>query len=89
MPFKEGNTGRPKGAINKQTRDIKAVIAHLIERLQDGKLDEMLDTLFIDKPDVVLNFIAKIAPKDLTIKGEIIHHPIAEELKKLRESREK
>ena len=69
MPFTKDNPmpgpGRPKGSENKKTRDIKEVIEYLVDALQDGELDTMLTQLLADKPEAVLAFIGKIAPKKL------------------------
>ena len=90
MPFEKGGEpgpGRPIGKENKKTRDIKEVVSHLVSSLENGRLDDMLEQLFIDKPEAVLNFIAKIAPKDLNIQADIKSNPLAEALKALREKK--
>ena len=93
MPeFKKGQSGnpkgKPKGTLNKQTREIKEVINHLVSAMSKGELNDMLKTLFRDKPEAVLGFLAKIAPKDLTINStEDSVNPIAEQIRLLRESK--
>lgn len=54
-PFQRGNTGRPKGAKNKQTVEIREMARRLVndaayrralkKRLQDGELSPPMETL--------------------------------------------
>lgn len=62
------NKGRKPGVPNKQTREIKEVINYLVSALKDGDLDDMLEKLKEEKPEAVLSFLAKIAPKETTVK---------------------
>jgi hypothetical protein len=81
-----GNTaGRPKGSQNKITRQVKDVINKLLECLTDEDILSLYAELRDKKPEVLLNFIGKIAPKDLNVKTDFKLSPLAEELKKLRE----
>ena len=90
--FEKGKSGNPSGkkpgTLNKDTREIKDVINHLVKALNDGKLNSMLEQLLIDKPEAVLSFLGKIAPKDLTITGDIkVNNPIAHQIQLLREEK--
>jgi hypothetical protein len=72
MPFtsenQPENRGRKPGVPNKKTREIQEIVDTLLSALTDGKLDAMLEQLLIDKPEAVMSFIAKIAPKETTVK---------------------
>lgn len=67
MPkFKPANSGRPKGTLNKVTREIRAVIGEMVDYLGDPvKLRDMMDRLVADRPEVVVNFLARVAPRDM------------------------
>jgi hypothetical protein len=72
--FIEGNKcgkGRPKGSQNKITRDIKEVINKFLEYLTDDKIKDIAERVDSVKPEVLINFVSKIAPKDLNISGEL------------------
>jgi len=62
------NRGRKPGVPNKKTREIQEIVDTLLSALTDGKLDAMLEQLLIDKPEAVMAFIAKIAPKKTTVQ---------------------
>jgi hypothetical protein len=65
--FKAGNPGRTKGTQNKMTREIRAVIGEMVDYLGDPvTLREMMDRLVKDRPEVVMNFLARVAPRDMT-----------------------
>jgi hypothetical protein len=85
--FKEGNkqgAGRPKGSLNKQTRLIKDVINKLLECSTDDDIQDIYDYLKAEKPEALLAFYAKIAPKKMNVETEFKNSPLADELKKLR-----
>ena len=67
MPkFKTANSGRPKGTPNKVTREIRAVIGEMVDYLGDPvTLRDMMDRLVKDRPEVVVNFLARVAPRDM------------------------
>lgn len=71
MPFKKGakpGPGRPEGSPNKIDRDIKQVISEMVTRI--GQPEEMDKIMREAKSDTKLNFLAKVAPKDMKITGE-------------------
>ena len=85
--FKPGEGGRPKGAPNKITRDIKEVIRVILARLTDVKLHGLVDKLYEDKPEAISALLGKLAPKDLTIRDNTERkNPYAEALKKPKEA---
>ena len=63
--------GRKKGTKNKITREIKDVINKLLECSTDDDIKGIYDELRKDKPEVILNFWGKIAPKVLDLSGKI------------------
>ena len=67
MPkFKPANSGRPKGTPNKVTREIRAVIGAMVNHWGDPvKLRDMMDRLVKERPEVVVNFLARVAPRDM------------------------
>ena len=75
MPILKGQSlnpnGRPKGIPNKQTTEIKQVINTAITYLsKEGKLENILDNLTKNKPEVLLQFISKVAPKTLFVEDQ-------------------
>lgn len=83
--------GRPKGALNKENQQIKEVVSTIIEFIQRGEnMQTMLNDLMVNKPDVLINFIAKVAPKDIYLnKGssEYTPNPLFEILQQMREDK--
>jgi hypothetical protein len=85
--FKSGesgnNAGRPKGSKNKMTVEIKAVVDKILNYINDDEqLQVILDDIKNNKPEVYLNFVAKLAPKDLNVKTDIAKNPLLEKLAK-------
>jgi hypothetical protein len=76
--------GRKKGSRNKMTVEIKEVINKLVNCINND-LDEIYNGVKEDQKNVLVNFLGKIAPKDLNIKAEVKSSPMSEEIKKLRE----
>jgi hypothetical protein len=66
-----GGSGRPKGAVNKATRDIRYIISKILENVSDDDIKEMMGNIKTKKQEVLLSFLGKIAPKKLTVDGEI------------------
>ena len=84
--FKEGNkqgAGRPKGSENKFTREVKDVIQRLLNCMTDKDLQEIYLHLKTEKPETLINFIGKIAPKDLNIKGDVKTSKLSESIERL------
>ena len=72
MPVKKGQVlnpkGRPKGAISKTNADIKAVINKAVNWINDPvRFNEIMANVAENQPQVLINFLAKLAPKDLNI----------------------
>lgn len=62
--------GRPPGAENKATRDIKEVVQSMVDYLGDKeRLQAIMDNVAENKPEVIVNFMAKICPKDINLGG--------------------
>jgi hypothetical protein len=60
--------GRPPGAENKDTREIKAVVRDMVAYLgQNDRIQKVMDKVCEDQPQVVLNFLAKVCPKDINL----------------------
>lgn len=58
MPFQPGNPGKPKGAMNKISRDVKDCVGLFLQaKLKD--LDYLYDSL---EPEQKLEFISKVFP---------------------------
>jgi hypothetical protein len=89
MGFEKGREktgGRQKGTQNKITRDIKEVVNKFLEYLTDDKIKDIAERVDSVKPEVLINFVSKIAPKDLNISGELKKSPLSESIDKLLES---
>jgi hypothetical protein len=86
--FEKGHklaTGRPKGSLGKATRQLKEIQQKLLECYTDDDVESIYSQLKRDKPEALLNYIAKIAPKDLTVEvRENIDSPIAKAIQELR-----
>jgi hypothetical protein len=84
--FEEGNkkgAGRPKGAENKFTREVKDVIQRLLNCMTDEDLKEIYTHLKTEKPETLISFIGKIAPKDLNIKGDVKTSKLSDSIQRL------
>jgi len=68
------------------TRDIKDVIQTVLQNINDVDIEEIITYLKAEKPEALLSFIGRIAPKDLNVKGEISTQPIAISVKDLKNS---
>lgn len=63
--------GRPKGSINKEKREIHEVIKSLVNYLGDEEtLFDLVDEVRKKNPAVLINFLARVAPKDLAISAK-------------------
>jgi len=69
MRYKKGESGnpngKPKGAVNKITRDMKELHEKIIVAIQ--KEVGIENIIMKCKPDTVLSYIAKVMPKDMNI----------------------
>jgi hypothetical protein len=84
---KEGNKtgGRQKGTPNKMTIEVKTVVNKILQYInEDDKLQAILDDIKINKPEVYVNFVAKLAPKDLNVRTEPIDNELLQSLRDLR-----
>jgi hypothetical protein len=74
MSFEKGHVkvgGRQAGTPNKATRDIRYIISKILENVSDDDIKEMMGNIKTKKQEVLLSFLGKIAPKKLTVDGEI------------------
>lgn len=74
MAFEKGNKhgkGRPTGSENKATRDIRYIVNKILENVTDKDITTIMTEIKTEKPEALLSFIGKIAPKKLTVDGEI------------------
>jgi hypothetical protein len=88
MPFEKGakpGPGRPPGCDNKATRDIKEVVQSMVDYLGDKeRLQAIMDSVAANKPEVIVNFMAKICPKDINLGNQdgkpfvVVRFPIKE-----------
>jgi hypothetical protein len=63
--------GRPPGAENQTTREIKAVVQSMVDYLGDhDRLQAIMDAVAASKPEVIINFMAKICPKDINLANK-------------------
>jgi hypothetical protein len=72
MPFKKGNSGRPKGAVNKTTATAKQAFQLAFDKLGGW---ERLSKWAIEDPDNLKTFYtlyARLIPTDVTTGGERI-----------------
>ena len=67
VPGNPGGPGRPKGQEDQKTIEIKQVIREMVSRL--GQPEEMDLIMRECKADTKLNFLAKVAPKNMEISG--------------------
>lgn len=77
MSFEKGHkkhpgAGRPKGSENKITREVKSVIQFMVNHIGDpDAMRERLDRIDAHHPEVLVHFMAKVAPKELNVKGDV------------------
>jgi hypothetical protein len=85
--FEQGESGnkagRPKGSQNKMTRQVKDVINKLLECFTDADIKKLYNKLKDKKPDTLINFLARIAPKDLNVKGEFRKSELSKSINEL------
>ena len=66
--FGKGNPGRPKGAVNKTTADLKAAIMRAFDKAGG---DEWLVSLSTENPQAFATLLGKLIPRDLKIDGDL------------------
>ena len=67
--FRKGNPGRPEGATNKITRDIKEIHDQILAVIQDEiTVEELIKNC---KKEVILTYLAKTMPKDYNVNTNI------------------
>ena len=59
------NAGRKAGSLNKQTQEIKEVISYILELSTKERIEKAVLKLWDKRPDTMLGFISRIAPKQL------------------------
>lgn len=61
--------GRPKGGHNKITGDIKSIIKRILEYIESDHITipSLIEELWEKDPRTILNFIAKVSPRNLDI----------------------
>lgn len=64
-PFQKGNTGKPKGAVNKTTRLVKDVFAQVFDDLQKDKKANLLQWAK-ENPTEFYKLSSKLIPIQLT-----------------------
>ena len=90
MRFEKGNKlskGKPKGTLDKKTVEIKEVINKMVQWINDPvRFEEMMINVMESQPHVLVNFLAKIAPKDINLNTDLPkHNPMLENMIKIRE----
>jgi len=92
MPFTKdkptAGPGRPKGLQNKTNQDIKQLISKTVKWIANKeRFEQIMADVAEKKPDVLINFLAKVAPKDLNIDiGEKKDNPILEGIISMRKN---
>mgnify|MGYP000273982914 CR=1 FL=1 len=83
--------GRPKGAISKANAEIKEVINNMVNWINEPvRFKEIMLRVAANKTEVLVNFLAKIAPKDINLNlDEVKANPVLENMKKIRLELEK
>lgn len=76
--FKEGNKGRPHGAVNKSTRIVKEVFADVFSKLQDDDKAK-LETWAKENPTEFYKLASKLIPVQLAGDAE---NPVAVDIAK-------
>ena len=71
--FEKGNSGKPKGAVNKLTKTVKERVLEVFNELQDDPTANLLDWAK-GEPTEFYKIAAKLIPADINAKvdGKII-----------------
>ena len=92
MSFEKGISGNPKGkprgTLNKENAQIRDVIQKCLNWIDRGdNLNTLLSDVAKNNPSVLLNFLARIAPRDLSIKlNEPMNNPVLEQITLMRKA---
>lgn len=92
MPFTKGQVanpkGRPKGIPNKANQELKKFIENTLEFVNDKERFQTIMANVAEKqPQVFLNFIAKIAPKDLHIhQDNKAENPVLKQITEMKQA---
>jgi hypothetical protein len=93
MATKDGKKtgGRQKGTKNKYTKLIREKILELTQCFTPEDIKAVYKDLKEKKPEALLHFLAKVAPKSLDVDMDmnVEPSPMAKEIKKLREAHAK
>jgi len=81
MPFKKGNKGKPQGAVNKVTQDIRSKFQQLLDGISVVQMsDDLMEMDPKDRMNIIAGLSEYIIPKlaRTTIDGEIKLKTISE-----------
>ena len=70
--FKEGNPGKPKGAVNKITTKVKELTTQILECYTEQDIKDMANKIKQEKPEVLFKFLSTLMPKELIHNGTLI-----------------
>ena len=92
MKYKAGESGnihgRPKGCIGKVNAEIREVIQKCVDWINDPEhFDKIMLDVATNNPAVLINFLAKVAPKDLNIEiGQVQENPVLAQITAMRQA---
>ena len=94
MPFKKGKSGNPrgklKGTLSKTNVEIKEVIQKMVNWIDDPeRFSKIMLDVAESKPEVLINFLAKVAPKDINLNTDnLTPNPMLEQMRAIRQELE-
>ena len=91
MAFKKGHDlskGRPKGVSNKVNAEIREVIQKCVNWINEPeRFNKIMSDVAENNPSILINFLAKVAPKDLNIEiGEKQENPVLAQITAMRQA---